>query len=46
MDSIIKMYFEKGLYTADDLDVFVQAMYISQKQMQELLQEDQIKSYC
>lgn len=37
MYSIIKMYFEKGLYKAGDLDVFVRAGYITGEQMQELL---------
>ena len=37
MYNIIRLYYEKGLYTADDLAVFVQAGYISEEEKQRLL---------
>ena len=38
MYNIIRLYYEKGLYTDDDLAVFVQAGYISEQQKQGLLE--------
>lgn len=37
MYNIIRLYYEKGLYTADDLDVFVQAGYISEEEKKTII---------
>ena len=41
MDKIIKLYYEKGLYTAEDLAVFAQAGYISEQEMKEMLENEE-----
>jgi cytochrome oxidase assembly protein ShyY1 len=45
MYNIIRLYYEKGLYTDDDLAVFVQAGYISEEQKQKILKTEKRGNY-